>query len=229
MIDPDHMCDRAVGARIGKPGHGLSRGAAISLGSVALALLGLIGLNTATTIQVPTAMTRTLPSLIASWQDTEAAARHRSNITRLAHARAQGHGSPHKIGAQIVGDEGFWLSKQDLLGSTATSVGMGDRISFARGSSPGARTGTGTLDTSSNFFEVVELKELRDGVFVNTNDTAGGAVSELSVLTLVVGREVDPPAGTPPRIVRFIIEGGNISPPAARAPLAQPRNQPGAL
>jgi hypothetical protein len=115
---------------------------------------------------------------------------------------------------EAVGDEGFWLSRQDLgnhlgnhLGSQAPGfVAIGDRISLA------AKTGDAAAAKVS-VFEVIELKPL------------SSAAHLAPPLTIVICREQTTDTATPARTVRFLIE----TPPAGQtvpvaAPPAAPRN-----
>jgi hypothetical protein len=217
MIEPNEPFGHVERIKTAALGHKLSRGAALSLGSAALALLGVFGLHAATATSVPTALARTLPALAANWQEPTASAFHQVKASLIEH-----------VSTQVVGDEGFWLSKRDLLGSAATSVTVGDQITFAHG----PLTGPGTpiaRDAAPHIYEVVELKTLRDGTFVTTTSPTTLGATDASVLTLVVGREVEPALGTAPRIVRFLIEGGTTTIPVSSARPRPTQGHSGAL
>jgi hypothetical protein len=233
MIEPNETSGRVIGGTLAVTGRKSSRGAAVLLGSVAFALLGGIGLYAATAASAPKALTRTLLSLAVDWQESNALARPREPASPLARVSAAGAGTAAKAGSHVVGDEGFWLSKQDLHGNTATSVTVGDRISFAQGvhkrHSHGPGTAHDVTDTGPQAFEVVELKTLRDGTFVGPANALALGTSDASVLTLVVAREIEPALGTTPRTVRFIIEGSNAALPTTGTPARPTQTNSGAL
>jgi hypothetical protein len=106
------------------------------------------------------------------------------------------------LGHQTVGDEGFWLSRQDLSSQTTGFVAVGDRISLA------SKAGDPATEKVS-VFEVTELKPL------------SGAAALAPAMTVVICREQTSDAATPPRTVRFLMETTLTGPAASPA---APRN-----
>jgi hypothetical protein len=117
----------------------------------------------------------------------------------------------------IIGDEGFWLSRQDLAGQTTGFVGVGDRMTLATQVLTGGQTAAKTT-----VFEVIELKPLSrvsPPLSAAGADTHPGA-TPAPVLTIVTCREQSADTAHPPRIVRFLIEAA----PASHVPPPTPRS-----
>jgi hypothetical protein len=197
------------------------RPAAVTVASVALALLGVAGLTATTmTTNVTPSLVRALPTLAASWQSPSAtASSYSADQGRIARVAAVGHGPATRgqtKGLPTAGDEGFWLSRQDLTGSTADPVVIGDRITLGRGAGePGG--------PATRIFEIIELRPLHDGT-IDAASAAGrghdGAVAG-PVLTMVVGRQITADPGGQPRILRFLMEGtpAQVAPRRVRTPV----------
>jgi len=120
----------------------------------------------------------------------------------------------------VAGDEGFWLSRHDIAGSTAGSVSLGDRITIASKSR--------SASTQEHVFEVVELKsvvETSGGVAAASHVAADGHKPSL---TLVVCREVIAGSAGEARIIRFLMEG-TAAPSHPIGSDAQPQRSPSAL
>lgn len=111
--------------------------------------------------------------------------------------------------AALVGDEGFWLSRMDLSGSTAGLVALGDRFSIASKADPraGVLSDSG-IPNQARTFEVVELKPLLDtkGTLDVVPLSGAATVPRPPDLTLVICREVGSNGNEPPRTLRFLME-----------------------
>ncbi len=146
-----------------------------------------------------------LAGVVQAWDGTDGA----------AHSYA---GLPRVTRAPVVGDEGFWLSRNDLAGSTAGPVALGDRITL----SSKAAVADGTTAAVTHVFEVIELKSMAElGGGVATARHGGQDVgAPRTSFTMVVCREVMGSTAAAPRTIRFLIDSSGS---AAAASVLPPR------
>jgi hypothetical protein len=115
-------------------------------------------------------------------------------LAPVAHRTA----APYTSQLPIAGDEGFWLSRQDLPGATATALAVGDHIRIAP---KGTVTEHGERD-----FKIVELRPLAEAAQLSVA-RAGEAGLGAPQLLLVVCREVQTPSAvSAPQMLRFLVE-----------------------
>jgi len=154
-------------------------------------------------------LTRSISSLADSWDAPSATSLSPGHFASVLPAVAVNLGS-HRPAHPTSGDEGFWLSRHDITGSTAGSVSLGDRITISSKASDAAASDAALHE---HIFEVVELKplvEVAGAVAVASHEPRAALKTKqegAQALTLVICRELTTGSGVEPRVVRFLMEG----------------------